>query len=171
MRRFVFDQSSQVHPASESRRGTVSVTEGLTNGRMEILVSKFGCHPPAQFWELLSVLFISNTYQTFFLSWKAPQAESNCLVFISSREMFQHFVSTLKHKRSFGDGKCFPIDLVVVCWCLQEHHLYDLFGLLNLFPPSPPRNNKTSFSFWGQWEVFKKIPHTGDTNSLDRCGK
>ena len=39
MRRLVFDQSSPVHPVSESRGGTLSVTK---DERTEILVSNFG---------------------------------------------------------------------------------------------------------------------------------
>ena len=44
MRRLVFDQSSPLHPVSESRGGTLSVTHGRTDGgRTEILVSNIGC--------------------------------------------------------------------------------------------------------------------------------
>ena len=52
MRRLVFDQSSPVHPVSESRgvypeRDGRRTDEGRTDGRTEILVSNFGCqhHP------------------------------------------------------------------------------------------------------------------------------
>ena len=40
MRKLVFDQSSPVHPVSESRGGTLRVTKD--EGRREILVSNFG---------------------------------------------------------------------------------------------------------------------------------
>ena len=43
LRRLVFDQSSPVHPVSESRGGTLSVTEKDKGRRTEeILVSNFG---------------------------------------------------------------------------------------------------------------------------------
>ena len=57
MRRLVFDQSSPVHPVSESRGGSQSVTyERRTDGRTEeILVSNFG------FNKLKQLFFSPNT--------------------------------------------------------------------------------------------------------------
>ena len=42
LRRLVFNQSSPVHPVSESRGGPLSVTDGRTDGPTGILVSNIG---------------------------------------------------------------------------------------------------------------------------------